>query len=139
MDDAHLDPESLRLFVKQVDKDYPWISRYVGGEIAPSIRWMGEVEMRDKSAWTDRNYKIEIRPSFMLKAEQFYAYHRYLRCLAEKLAAMGIDGVHTVSSWMDINGGGSGYLTPAALDGLEEIMRQPAAQELKALMQRALG
>jgi hypothetical protein len=114
MNKAHLDGEQLRELVKQADQQHPWISYWEGGERAPSINWMSQAEMQEASAWTDRSYKIEIRPPYHLKAAQVYAYNRYLCCLAEALAAMGTEGVHTVQSWFVMDGGGGSYMTPAA-------------------------
>ncbi len=139
MNEAHLDGAHLCELIKEVDKANPWVSYWEGGSLAPSINWMSEAKMQDAAPWIDRNYTVEIRPTYHLKADKFYAYNRYISILAEKLAAMGLEGVHTVSARLEIQGGGASYCSPAALARLEETMKQPAAQELKALLQRAIG
>src|SRR4051812_33979689 len=72
--DKHLDPKLLKSAMEQVDKVNPWISHYVGGGQAPSIGYMSEAIMKEKTEWTSRDYTIEIRPPFHLMADQFYAY-----------------------------------------------------------------
>lgn len=136
MRDAHLDGDQLHELIEQVDKDNPWISYWKGGELAPSIRWMGQAQMQDAASWTNRNYTVDIHPSVHLKADRFYAYHRYLCTLAEKLAAMSIEGVHTVKAYLEIQGGGASYLSPAAIVSLEETLKQPGVAELRALLGR---
>ena len=133
MNDALLDGEHLRTLITQVDKDYPWVCNWVGGGRAPSINYMSDAQMQEPRPYIDRSYKIEVRPPFNLKSEQFYAYNRYLRGLAENLAALGLEGVHSVSCWMTIGGGNASYMTPAALDRFQDTISQPGFQQLKAL------
>lgn len=131
-------PEILSTRIRGVDQKHPWLCHYVGGKHAPSIRWMSAAIVREEGEFWDRSYTFQLRPPFDLKADQFYAYHRYLATLAELLASEAIDGVGHVHCWLKIAGGGASFMTPAAMESLERTMQQPGFQELRALCRRAL-
>lgn len=130
---ALLDAKRLEELIRQVDKDHPWVSYWRDGRPAPSIGVLSSAKLEEPTPHTDRCYVIEIRPSFWLGANQFYAYNRYLCCLAQALAVMAIEGVGTVQAYMTIAGGGASYMSPAGLASLKATMQQPSFQQLKSL------
>jgi len=134
--DVRLYSGVLSALIKHVDHVHPWVSHYVGGNQAPSIDWMSvEAKLIEGDGeYVSRSYTIEIRPPFSLKATQFYPYHRYLNCLAEHLAKIGIEGVHSVRATMNIRCGAGSFLTPRAQRDLDETIQQPAVQMLKELI-----
>lgn len=138
MNNEHLDGVQLRLLIKQVDDDHPWVSYYEGGEggqLAPSIR-IGYADEKVQNDFWNRSYTIKVLPPFWLKPDQFYAFNRHMVDLVEKLSALAIEGVHNVRCWLNIRGGGGDFMTPAAQERLEETMRQPGFLELKALFEK---
>ncbi len=116
----------LHGLIRQLDKENPWVSLFENGEPAPSLGWMSTVNLWEPSDWNDRTYQVNIRPPYPLSLAQLPVYDRYVNHLAEKLAAMDIEGANMASAWLNwlnMKSDGALYFTPTTMKGLDETVQ----------------
>ena len=122
-DHTFLDKEHLRTLVDEADKAHPWSSFFKDTDpSATRIVEIGNAKMHNPSQWKGREYVISIQERDLLKPDQFYAYSRYLDCLAEQLAARDVVDVHTAKVQMKITGCIAEYVTPFAQKYFERML-----------------
>lgn len=135
-----IDGAALRQLIEQVDRENPWKCCHRDGQPADSIRWLSAPIIEEATEWSDLHYTFEVRPSFPMRPDQFYAYHRYLGILASQLAELAPTYVVYVNAWIEIGGGGcQTYSTATGRESLARTMAQPAYRQLKAACDRAFG
>ncbi|MEK7460198.1 MAG: hypothetical protein AAB628_01465 [Patescibacteria group bacterium] len=124
-DHTFLDKENLRTLVDETDRAHPWSSFFENTDpTAVRIVETGYAKMHEPGETKGREYTITIEETDRMNPDQFYAYSRYLDCLAEKLAAKDIGGVHTVKIRMEITGCITEYITPSAQKHFEKIVKK---------------
>jgi hypothetical protein len=83
-------------------------------------------------------YEVELWSGMKIKPTQWYAYDKYLACLARKLAAMDIEGVAAVFYWIQLFGPQNHFDTSAELHRqrsrlvISQETLEEKLQELKA-------